>query len=162
MSEPGAGEFDRPRSKFTIGRLMIAVALGLPLLLMLREDGYPLAGALIVGDCILILAYKLANEAMERDRARGKQRTASHIVWTGLSSLMWSVLIIGLADFAFLVLCLLVASPPRHFHRRILFELYFASTIVVVFATSLIRRAIRREAPARARMQESHMKVDFD
>lgn len=55
-----------PRAKFTIRRLMIAVAILAPFLMALREgaEGSLLAGIVIVVACVVILARKLTVEAI--------------------------------------------------------------------------------------------------
>jgi hypothetical protein len=131
---------------------MIAVAVCSPLLLLLREDGLPMAGASIVGACILVLAYKLTIDAIRQERAAGRPFGAWRIAGAGLGALTCAILFIGVADLAFLTIYHTIAAMflGRHdFGRNISIVGFLTGLGAVVFATSQLRRLIRNSEEAR-------------
>jgi hypothetical protein len=149
---------------------MIAVAVVSAFLPALRgdPDGERLAGALIVGTCVLLLAYKMASDSLAWNRSAGLAVTRWQMVWIGLGSLATALLIIGAADFLFLFFCMVIGSvfSDPHFSWRwidpIGIILGALSTVLVV---SWIRRAIRREWEAKSRPpppDESRDRVEPD
>jgi hypothetical protein len=111
-----------------------------------------MAGASIVGGCILVLAYKLAADAIRRERAAGRPFQAWRIAGAGLVALIHAVLIIGVADWAFLIIYYVVGWKflGHHHHGRHISIVGFITGLgVVVFATSRLRRAHRNIQEAR-------------
>ncbi len=143
------------RPKFSIGRMMVAVAVVAAFLPALRgdPDSSRLSGALIVGTCVLLLAYKMVRNSIAWNRSAGLAVTRWQQVWIGLGSLATALLIIGAADLLFLFLYTFVASGiTNHFRWRwidpIVIILGAFSTVLVV---RWIRRAIQREWEAKTR-----------
>jgi hypothetical protein len=150
------GRWLKTRLKVTIGRMMIAVAALAAFLPAFREDasGSFLAGALIVGTCVVLLAYKMASNSIAWNRSAGLPVTRWTMIWTGLGSLWTALLIIGLADFLFLFLYFMVESFISHPHDiiRYLDPIgIIASAFVTALVVRWLRRTFRREWEAKTR-----------
>jgi hypothetical protein len=135
--------------------MMVVVAVVAAFLPALRgdPDGERLSGKLIVGTCVILLAYKMASNSIAWNRSAGHAVTRWRKVWIGLGSLATALLIIGAADFLFLFLYVVesgIINP--HFNWRridpIGIILGALSTLLVV---SWIRPAIQREWEAKSR-----------
>jgi hypothetical protein len=94
----------------TIRRLMIAVAVSAALLSVLQAgvEMQRLAGALIVGGCIVVLACRLTVDAITRKRAAGVAINKREMIWSGLGSSMNALWIIGTANVFFFLVWALV------------------------------------------------------
>jgi hypothetical protein len=144
------------RPKFTIGRLMIAVAVLAPFFAILRGDaaGSLLAGAIIVATCVVILAYKLTVDAIARNEANEKTIGWRRKVFIVLTSSAFAVAIIGLADFLFLIVYGSYGGlHSSNYGRSIELGALITGVAVTVFATMRLRRSIEkmREELARPR-----------
>ncbi|APW61551.1 hypothetical protein [Paludisphaera borealis] len=83
--------------------LMAAVAVAAVLCAVARKEGSPIAGAVIVGTCVLVLAYKRFSEALALRRSEGLTTSRPRKVWAALNAVCVAVMVIGLSDLAFLV-----------------------------------------------------------
>jgi hypothetical protein len=147
MNEPTSERPPASRPKLTIGRLMIAVAVVAALLSVLQAgvEMQCLAGALIVGGCTVILAYKLTVDSIAHDRSAGLAITPWQTIWTGLASLVTALFIIGSADCFFLFVYFMVEATinhPYYSRYRIGPGGLIVALVLTVLAVSLMRRLI--------------------
>jgi hypothetical protein len=156
MIEPTSGRSTASRQKLTIGRLMIAVAV-VAALLSVFQGGVELqhlAGALIVGGCTVILAYKLTVDSIARDRSAGLAITPWQTIWTGIACSVTALFIIGSADCFFLFVYTIVETTINHPHYsryRIGPGGLIAALLLTVLTVSLMRRLIWGGSRAAAR-----------
>ncbi len=92
-----------PRVRFTVGRVMVAVALVALILGALRTDYPALAGILIVASCIGGLAHKLSSDTLTGMRSRGMPVGPVRKLDVILGATGRAAAIVLASDFAFLV-----------------------------------------------------------
>jgi MFS family permease len=122
---------------------MAAVAITAPFFLAFRDDPQSerLAGGLIVGTCVVILAYKLTLDEFARRRSKGLPIGRKRKIWIGLYSSLNAIGVVGLADFVFLMGMGFFLVAARRTHQRgidgwaILFGVIAAS----LFTRTLLR-----------------------
>jgi predicted acyltransferase len=133
--------------------MMIAVAIAALASVAFKGEGNPVAGALIVGSCVAILAGKLASDAIAQERASGRKIGPGRKVGISLVSATLAVGTIGLADFTFLFVWGFFASmnPGRYWISA--FDVVAGGLAAVGVATCLrlaIRSMTDTPAPSRA------------
>lgn len=139
------------RPKFTLGRMMIGVAILAPFLVALRDgvEGSVLAGAIIVVACVMILASKLTVDAIARNEVDGKRLGRWRRVRIVLVSSAVALAIIGTTDLAFAAVYFVHVKrhyyPPRtdvrydlDIHSGGLIEGAIAAAVVVALARLLL------------------------
>jgi len=139
----------RFRPRFTLGRMMIAVAVAALLVVIWKnEGGSPAAGAVIVAACVVILAFKLARDAIAREQGGGKTIGRWRKLRIVMESSAIAVVIIGSADFTFLSV---YSSFIIHTHsRRIEVPKVILGGLAAVVVAVLLRLTIlsTRDLPA--------------
>jgi MFS family permease len=120
---------------------MAAVAIMAPFFLAFRDDprSERLAGGLIVGTCVVILAYKLTLDEFARRRSKGLPIGRKRKIWIGLYSSLNAIGVIGLADFVFLIGYSLMETVQTH--RR---DIEAWAVLVGVIAAVLFTRWLPR------------------
>ncbi len=129
--------------------MMIAVAVAALLVVLWKDQGAsPAAGAVIVAACVVILAFKLARDAIAREQGGGKTIGRWRKLRIVMESSAIAVVIIGSADFTFLYVYALLVHP--HFRRRIEVSVVILSGLAAVVVAVLLRLAIlsTRDLPA--------------
>ncbi len=141
------------RPRFTIGQLMITVAVVALLLMVLRDDaeGSPLGGVLIVAACVVVLAYKLTVDAISRDQAGGNPPGQWRIAFLALASFAIAFGVIGLADFSFLLVSGLVVGIVDHPSYSLQVGGVIVGVLFVVIVTTCLRHAIQSKREIRRR-----------
>lgn len=86
--------------------MMVGVVVVAPFFLVLRDDpdSSRLAGAMIVGACVVILAWKFASEEIARKQAGGQPIGRWRKVGVVLHSSAVALVVIGSADIVFLII----------------------------------------------------------
>jgi hypothetical protein len=81
---------------------MAAVAIAAVLVVAARFEANPIAGAAIIGACILCLTFRQRRDALVQRQARGLTTSRKQKAFLILSSMSLAVAIIGVSDLAFL------------------------------------------------------------
>lgn len=128
--------------------MMIAVAVAALLVVVWKDQGgSPAAGAVIVAACVVILAFKLARDAIAREQGGGKTIGRWRKLRIVMESSAIAVVIIGSADFTFLYVYI---SLVHSYFRRIEELVVILGGLAAVVVAVLLRLAIlsKRDLPA--------------